>query len=115
MKSTCTPGASSTRTTLIKPSVARAARHDTLHVAACADDAFRQQEPNGEILVVPRRAHRDGHGLLDAAAVAARIAQPNLERLLGRDEIGIVGLPKLSAAEPADVEPPGGLQPADGV
>jgi hypothetical protein len=85
---------------LIKPSAARSpARDDALHVGARADDAFREQEPDREILIVPGRAHRDGNRLLDAAAVAARIAQPDLERLLGRDEIRVVGLPELSAAK----------------
>ena len=75
------------------------ARHDTLHVAARADDAFGEQESDGEILVVPRRAHRDRNGLLGAAAVAPRVAQANLERLLGGDEIGIVDGAELAAAE----------------
>src|SRR6185436_1821210 len=91
------------------------ARHDALHVAAPADDAFREKESHGEILVVPRRAHRDGDRLLSAAAVAARIAQPNLERLFGRDEIGIVGLTKLSAAKTTDVELARRLPPANRV
>ena len=102
-----TPGVSSTRTTLIKPSAARCPRATTLlHVAARADDAFGEQEPDGEILVVPRRAHRDRNGLLGAAAVAPRVAQADLERLLGGDEIGIVGRSELAAAEAAHIEAP---------
>ena len=87
------------------------ARHDALHVAARADDAFGEQEPDGEILVVPRRAHRDRNGLLGAAAVAPRVTQANLERLFGRDEIGIVGEPELAAAEAPHVEAPRRLPP----
>ena len=63
------------------------------------DDAFGEQEPDGEILVVAWRPHRDGNGLLRAAAVAPRVAQTDLERLLGGDEIGIVGDSELAAAE----------------
>jgi hypothetical protein len=34
-----------------------------------------------------------------------RVAQANLERFLGRDEIGIVGGTERARAEPADREP----------
>src|SRR5688572_9568985 len=75
------------------------ARDHVLHITARMDDAFREQEPDGEVLVVPWCAHRDRDGLLGAAAVASRVAQTNLERLLDRDEIQVVAARELAATE----------------
>ncbi len=47
------------------------------------DDSFSQSEPGGEFAIVAGRAHDHR----DAAAF-----NPNLERLLGRDFIGLIRL-----------------------
>ncbi len=67
------------------------ARHDGLHVGMRVDDPFGEQEADGQVLVAAGRAHRDRDFLLGAATVRARVADPDAERLLGRDDVGFIG------------------------
>src|SRR5690606_33148662 len=63
------------------------ARRDACDLAAVANDALGEQEADGELRVVSRRTHRDGNAFLGTAAVRPRIAQPDLERLLGGHDV----------------------------
>src|SRR5690606_1801068 len=63
------------------------ARRDARDLLALANDAFGEQKAHRELSVVARRAHRDRDAFLGAAAVGPRVAEPDLERFLGRDNV----------------------------
>ena len=68
----------------VRREIVRSARRDRL-------EPFRHAEPERELLVVPRRPHRDGDRLA---------ADADLERLLDGDEVGLA----LAAREPQGLD-----------
>jgi hypothetical protein len=56
----------------------RSARAQTQHLGSVRDDALREQETHGQVVVVPRGAHRDRQGLA---------VQPQGQRLLDGEPV----------------------------
>ena len=75
----------------------RAAVNESGHVIHRRDDALREQQPRGEIQIVAGRSHRDDEALA---------ADPELQRLLGDDEIMMGGPPARGARIAATLDRP---------
>ena len=100
------PARGLTSTTFIA-SGRRAAVGERGHVVQRRDDALREQQPRREIQIVAGRSHRDDQALA---------GDPDLQRLLGDNEIAIGGqragaAPIAAALDGALDDPYAGLRP----
>src|SRR5690606_17483168 len=78
-------------------------------VVGAADDAFGIEKTRGELEILAGRAHRHGDAAL-AVIPVDEIAEPDLERLLGRDDVVLDAARRVgSGADPPDLELPHAL------
>jgi hypothetical protein len=66
----------------------RPAGSNRIDIGRPPDYSFGEQEARRQLVVVPRRTHRDRDALLLTFAIGARIAESNLQGLFGRYIIG---------------------------